>query len=227
MFSASTESINVQNLRFGSVFVSPIEIDWAEPDDDIDDPRRSVFEAETVTVEDTDIDVTVILRNGYAAYAMLGGRPVERFEWDADADWAASIDEDQFDALFETETESTGPAMNYWYPCAAINRDSDAVEAAAALAGLPLCVVEVDGAYGFALTGGGTDLTWEIVEAYMRCGQLPPVHYARDLPGMADRGGSSEVDRKIIDACTRSLAGAVENLQYSLRLHNERWNSAS
>jgi hypothetical protein len=58
-------------------------------------------------------------------------------------------------------------------------------EAAHALRGLPLCIIErLDGeGYELALTGGGMDLSWEICEAFVRLGFLPPVHFC-DLPDM-------------------------------------------
>ena len=99
-----------------------------------------------------------------------------------------------------------GPMMNYFYPCS-LGR-FDAETAALALDGLPLCVVELrDGETGLALTGGGMDLTWEICEAFMRLGLVPPSHFASDLPGMAGRG-ESEHDRWIISGCRLALEAA-------------------
>jgi hypothetical protein len=93
-----------------------------------------------------------------------------------------------------------GPMMNYWYPC----KIGDNEIAAKRIINLPLCVVEVNGFSGLALTGGGMDLSWEICEAYMRLGYLPPAHFARELPAICDRG-TSKKDRWIIQGCRRSL----------------------
>jgi len=77
-----------------------------------------------------------------------------------------------------------GPVMNYYYPVD-VKRVGGAEEAGKKIVDLPLCVVEFleDGYptddYALALTGGGTDLSWEICEAYTRLGYLPPLKFAR------------------------------------------------
>lgn len=88
-----------------------------------------------------------------------------------------------------------GPMMNYWYPLETSDRDSigswrksfDVNEAAFRLRHHSLCLVEVDGELGLALTGGGMDFTWDIVGAFIDLDYLPPVHFC-DLPGMSGRG---------------------------------------
>jgi len=102
---------------------------------------------------------------------------------------------------------SEGPIMNYWYPV----EINDTEEAARLLVGLPLCVVTVSDATGLALTGGGMDLSWEICEAFMRLGMLPPAHFA-NLPGMAGRGTSAK-DRWIASGCIRSCNVAAGWMQ--------------
>ena len=92
-----------------------------------------------------------------------------------------------------------GPMMNFFYPCP----DLDPEEAARAIAHLPLCVVVMeDGETGFALTGGGMDLSWEICAAYIACGFAPPLEYC-DLPNMAGRGRHKDT-ALILAACQRS-----------------------
>lgn len=100
-----------------------------------------------------------------------------------------------------------GPMMNYFY---ALPEQPDIEEATLALVRLPLCIVSFDGPswhieddWALALTGGGMDLSWEICEAFMRLGYLPPVHFGR-LPGMVGRG-TSRRDRWIIAGCRRAL----------------------
>lgn len=68
--------------------------------------------------------------------------------------------------------EATGPMMNYFYPCPL----KETYGPALAIAHLPLCVVEdtLSETVGFALTGGGMDLSWEICAAYVSAGYLPP-----------------------------------------------------
>lgn len=103
-----------------------------------------------------------------------------------------------------------GPMMNYAYdlpnlaPYSARGRTPE--KAAELLAGLPLCLVQAEFLptdYNLALTGGGMDFSWEICEAYMRLGFIPPTEFA-DLPRMSGRG-DSERDQKIIEACQRSF----------------------
>jgi hypothetical protein len=100
--------------------------------------------------------------------------------------------------------------MGYAYPfptCLTWSED------AAKIADLPLCIVyrEADSAYELALTGGGMDLSWQICEAYMRLGQLPPFHSA-GLPAMCGRG-SSERDKWVIAGCRESVNQYVERAQ--------------
>lgn len=100
---------------------------------------------------------------------------------------------------------SEGPMMNYWYPLTgeeSFGQQADEEELALEIRHLPLCVVRVGGELGLALTGGGMDLSWEICEAYMCLGHLPPYHFC-DLPAMSGRG-ESEGDRQIIAACKRT-----------------------
>lgn len=94
-----------------------------------------------------------------------------------------------------------GPQMNHFYPCEL--RSLSVEEAARAIAHLPLCVVEFeDGETGFALTGGGMDLSWEICDAFISCGYLPPLQYC-DLPDMCgkEKGARTQL---ILAACQRS-----------------------
>lgn len=112
-----------------------------------------------------------------------------------------------------------GPMMSYWYPIAdfgiAPPHDSPH-EAAPKFLRLPLCIVKVDDQYGLALTGGGTDLTWEIVEAFTVLGYLPPVHFAKRMPAICGRGVSPK-DHYLLKACKRSLVLEMRNLRWGMR----------
>ena len=94
-----------------------------------------------------------------------------------------------------------GPMMNYFYP---VDLREGIEEAAKKIAGLPLCLVTFNDTEETVLTlsGGGMDLSWEICEAYMLLGLLPPHHFC-NLPHMAGRGTSAK-DRWIISACRKS-----------------------
>jgi hypothetical protein len=94
------------------------------------------------------------------------------------------------------------PMMNYHYPID-LPYGVSQEQAELALVDLPLCLIDWrhDG-YSLALTGGGMNLAWEICEAYMRIGCLPPVHFC-DLPRMSGRGTSAR-DRWILAGCKQS-----------------------
>lgn len=94
-----------------------------------------------------------------------------------------------------------GPMMNYYYPME--GHAGDPVDDAKRLVDLPLCVVQVDGVYGLALTGGGMDLTWEICEAFMLLGYLPPTHFCSP-PSLAGMKLTAKT-RWIMAGCRRSL----------------------
>lgn len=113
-----------------------------------------------------------------------------------------------------------GPMMSYFY---ALPDDPVDVEIAR-LWHLPVCVVRIDGCDdpGLALTGGGMDLSWEICEAYMILGHLPPLHFAGDLPAMAGRG-ETERDRWILDGCKESLRVASARATHALRTLQHRF----
>lgn len=96
--------------------------------------------------------------------------------------------------------ETEGPMMNYFYP---LPGEPDDLEAAAvAIVDLPLCIVRVGSEYGLALTGGGMDLSWEICEAYMRLGYLPPLDFCH-LPGLAGKRLTPRT-KWVLDGCERS-----------------------
>jgi hypothetical protein len=76
-----------------------------------------------------------------------------------------------------------GPMMSYAYPLDRADEDS-----AVRLADLPLALVEMDGAWFLALTGGGMDLSWEICAGYVRLGSYPPAHFAENLPRIGSMG---------------------------------------
>lgn len=98
-------------------------------------------------------------------------------------------------------TGAEGPMMNYFYPCNL--RDLDA--AAIAIVDLPLCVVvRANGDIGFALTGGGMDLSWEICDAYVLCGYLPPVERADNLPIYTMHGNAKARAERVLSAARAS-----------------------
>lgn len=109
-----------------------------------------------------------------------------------------------------------GPMMNYFY--ALPDHGSFDKDDALKLEGLPLCLVEFSqGGYNdyneagddslpdwaLALTGGGMDLSWQIAEAHMRLGYMPPL-FCCDLPRMGGMDVSSPTNAWVIAGCRRS-----------------------
>jgi len=95
-----------------------------------------------------------------------------------------------------------GPIISYSYALPRFRGDIQ--EAAKLISDLPLCLVKFmsEDDPCLALTGGGMDLTWEICEAYMRLGYLPPLHFCQ-LPQYAGKTLSSNA-RWIIAGCKAS-----------------------
>lgn len=226
--------IPVDDLLFGSTDVKPVEVeDWdASYDEDherIDDKHWvEAFEptdhaGNTWRMINSDEGISKLVFDGH-----MYGRDEY---WDFEADWTdrmpgiECIDGREYDDLFDINAAenggSEGPMMSYWYPCHVADDDS-----AITLIDLPLCVVYVDGVSGLALTGGGQDHSWEIIEAFCRLGQMPPVHFARDLPAMAGRGESVK-DRYLIDASVRAMDATIQSLSYSRGKLADRFNVTS
>jgi hypothetical protein len=93
------------------------------------------------------------------------------------------------------------PVMSYAYPLPEyhgdLGKDQAKLDKACA------CVlVTIDNEAYLALAGGGMDLSWDICEAYMLLGYLPPVHFCR-LPRFGGmKLGAKE--RWILAGCRRS-----------------------
>lgn len=124
------------------------------------------------------------------------------------------------------------PAIDYLYP---LPDTSDHLEKirdillndprrAKRLASLPLCVATFmddsfpisteHGLQGLALTGCGTDLSWEICEYYMLLGYLPPNAFCV-LPNLADRTYGAN-DRRILSACKATLKYVMRRASYDI-----------
>jgi hypothetical protein len=110
---------------------------------------------------------------------------------------------------------SDGPMMDFLYALPVAPDDDKIVEA---LADLPLCVITLPNAIEgedtfLALTGGGMDMSWSIVEAYVRLGYLPPVYFS--LPSFA--GATLTTNRqRIIEACEESQRVAARSAEQAL-----------
>jgi hypothetical protein len=177
----------LSHLRCDALNSAPIDFDWREAFGDDGDGWRS-WEAQAC--------------DECGALLVLG--PGEGDTRHTDVDLTSTCE--------GSVSAAEGPMMNYYYP---VPLRGAPESAARKLAHLPLCVVEVGGSYGLALTGGGMDLSWEICEAFMLLGYLPPVHFASGLPMMGGRGYVAR-DRRIIGACEHALRVASRNVLWGL-----------
>jgi hypothetical protein len=111
---------------------------------------------------------------------------------------------------------SDGPMMNFLYALPESPEDDVIVDA---LADLPLCVVTLPDAFEgedtfLALTGGGMDMSWYIVEAYVRLGYLPPAYFS--LPSFA--GMSLTLKQELLlEACRATQRAICDGATSALR----------
>lgn len=118
----------------------------------------------------------------------------------------------------EDDLDSISPMMNYWYPLPDdFDQDIKPADGATILQKY-VCLTLVQNLktdeYGLALTGGGMDLSWDICEAYMRLGYLPPVHFC-NLPNFAGMKFNNKT-RWVIAGCSRSLKLAKREANWQL-----------
>jgi len=108
----------------------------------------------------------------------------------------------------EMENDEFFPTMNYRYPVPDLDRKSHSnnkIKKAVDEAGSLTLVEDLKSGEKFlALTGGGMDLSWDIVKGYINLGFTPPVHFCRDLPEMSGMKLSMENEGAIL-GCRRSL----------------------
>lgn len=223
-----SERIPVEELSYGCIDITPVERDWTARYDEDGEASWSYWEA--FDYEDGPDGWTLISHEDRVVAAFTAeGDKIDLEELDDFND--LKVDPDEVRRLGEVEPSqwgSEGPMMNYSYGLGGDRSDrvggygntTDAIGAAYRIRDLPLCLVEIEDEMHLALTGGGMDLSWEIVEAYTALGQLPPVHF--DLPAMSGRG-ENERDRYLIAAVDRSLASMVERMQSKLERHRRQF----
>jgi hypothetical protein len=222
-----SETLDVETLYVGAIYTQAVDVDWTSlgmPGEE----RWSYTEAVEIEVDSRRHDV--IVSDGSIVALMVGDvtyGPQEydeylwaRGEWEDYEDYLSSLphgqeptllSEEEFEAVFDAESYSQGPMMNYWYP---LDTPGDEVSDAARIAHLPLALVTIDGNSGLALTGGGMDMSWQICEAFILLGYLPPAVFA-ELPAMAGWGESTR-HKLIIAACKRTFRFQMSQALYSL-----------
>ena len=118
----------------------------------------------------------------------------------------------------ERENEEFVPIYNFLYPLP--DNFSVPTDFRDKLNNLTIIELVQDGGYYLALTGCGMDMTWAIVETYIRLGYYPPVHFCK-LPHMAGQDYSKGKYRDIIRICNESLKTS-ENWMVQTIAENKR-----
>ena len=89
----------------------------------------------------------------------------------------------EFDAARDHHYAAHDPVMNFYWPLGGGRHDFNEAATARAVSDARCCVlVEVDGEFGIALTGGGMDLSDRICRAYMNVGCVPPLALLTSSP---------------------------------------------
>lgn len=172
----------MSDLYVDSVRTMPLYRDWSESARDGDgEPLWTSYEA--FRCESDGCPFTVVSTGGEVrcddeSGTLYLGR--ERFD-----PFAYYSDERPPEPCGEYIGDAEGPMMNYAYP---LDGDRVSEDSAVRLADLPLALVETDGGWFLALTGGGMDLSWEICAGYVRLGSYPPAHFASNLAGIGTMG---------------------------------------
>jgi len=128
----------------------------------------------------------------------------------------------------EIDNQEFEPMMNFFYPLPEFERkhlSDDKIKKALDAAGSVTLVHKVpEDEYGLALTGGGMDLSWDIVKGYIALGYLPPLHFCESLPHFG--GMKLGPDEKlVIDACRLSAehVGQRAEIAEDSIDHLEKW----
>lgn len=183
IIEAARTKVREQRLRVDYIDAKPEQFDWTTNAVDEDgDPLYDVFEA--ITCDDcnqpiVDSEDHGVVDSDGASVRLPDDVPLEDLDDWADEHGLARCPRQGSDAR---DLFAEGPMMNIRYPIA----DGTATQDNARdIVDLPLCLVSFEDADYLALTGGGMDLSWEICEAYVTLGFLPPTHFR--LPRMADK----------------------------------------
>ena len=102
--------------------------------------------------------------------------------------------------LDENYPENFCPMMNYYYPLPYYS--GDASEDQSNLSGCVLAYLVQEEKYVMALSACGMDLTWEICNAYITLGYLPPYWACKSLPRM---GYVEDWQLKVLVAARRTV----------------------
>lgn len=191
----------VKDLSCAAIDAKPVDFDWSE----------GYGETWDIVIPQTnDWDKKQCM-------AWLDGENLELEDISCDEDSDISVIQERIRERMSEDSDRFVPVMNYYYPLPGLSMKPE--EAQAILdEHCSLAVVLLNGDTVMALTGGGMDFSWDICEAYMRLGYLPPVHFR--LPKMGGESLKSAKTRWVLAGYTRSCVVArrwAENRSADIR----------
>jgi hypothetical protein len=189
---------NIKSMSGDAIDIIPVDYDWT--DHQIGEDWEF---SEAVRCEGC--NKVIVLGSGFT-----GDETHIEYIRESQSSQEIDFDDDEDEKCKGYIPEASGPMMSYYYPCPI----RDLEKAAKAIVDLPLCVVKIDDQPGFALTGGGMDLTWYICEAFMLAGFLPPLHFAGSLPRMCEDYTARK--RWVMSGCRATLAVMKKRVDYKL-----------
>lgn len=203
----------MKNLSLADVFAESIYTQW-----DTRDPETDGIEWEPVIPYPTEAAIDEYWpewreSSDVACFADETGQTELGAAIDLFEAWPNDARRDEWEDLF-------WPQMNFRYPVT-LGYDVDEREVAARIKEAAGCVTLMrsedwrgETVYALALTGGGMDLTWNICAAYVAAGNVPPVHFLRNLPTMAGNSYGATVDAETASAVLRGAQEAAEHLAH-------------
>ncbi len=217
-------TVNVNDLLPGALSVQPVHIGvWDDILSEDGYDEAASYSSGWVDVPGRDESIPVIARDGGLVQAILiDGKTYTRDEYadyiepltDHDGGGLAenAITEDEWTRAFDSDVDGADePTSSYYFPLPSVENDP---VAAAAKVAPSLCVVQNPHGWGIALTGGNQNMSWEIVEAFVRLGFLPPVYIAQSMPSVGGRG-KSDHDKIIVAACLAALDRYARLMEYA------------
>lgn len=221
----ATFTTTIDDLVGGSLFVQPRMVTTWETNEDNDEADEVTWSEATRHTSKRGVDMIVIFTDGRVRSIVIDESTFTLTDWtDFDDQYTvehprddekAWISLNEWESIFDNDVDGMsvdGPGMMYFMPC----HVADGERSAVALVDLAVVPVAINGETGLALSGGGQDMSWDICAAYIALGQLPPVHYARDLPRFAGIEPLNTAHRFILDACKESLRQGAARLTYDL-----------
>ena len=185
---ASTKTIDnlVSNLSSAAIEAKPISTDWSEG-------YTETWEQVYPDVDEWDLDTCT-------NYLDDQGFGYDEQDGEDDDDYLYDLREACREAV--CEDDSFTPIFNFRYPLPDY-RGYDGDDQTKLMGG-NVVLVEYEGEFFLALTGCGMDLSWDICQAYIALGFLPPVHFCNDLPRLAGDDESDDSHFLVLAAALRS-----------------------